>query len=55
MTDLDNLPEPEVLVTEIIEEIEAGLESFKVLLKNLSLEYSQISIWDLGEDFRFPR
>ena len=29
LTDLDNLPEPDALAEEIIEELEAGLESFR--------------------------
>lgn len=29
VADLDNLPDPDVLANEIIENIEAGLESFK--------------------------
>jgi len=29
LTDLDNLPEPDVLAQEIIENLEAGIESFK--------------------------
>lgn len=32
LTDLDNLPEPEVLATEIIENLEAGLNSFREIL-----------------------
>ena len=32
LTDLDNLPEPEVLATEIIENMEAGLNSFREVL-----------------------
>jgi type I restriction enzyme M protein len=29
LTDLDNLPDPDVLAEEIIENLEAGIESFK--------------------------
>ncbi|MCF7808021.1 MAG: type I restriction-modification system subunit M [Candidatus Marinimicrobia bacterium] len=36
LTDLDNLPEPDVLAEEIIENIEAGLESFRAVLANLN-------------------
>jgi len=32
LTDLDNLPEPDVLATEIIENLEAGLNSFRQVL-----------------------
>ena len=36
LTDLDNLPEPDVLAEEIIENIEAGLNSFKDVLNSLN-------------------
>ncbi len=35
LTDLDNLPEPEILAAEIIENLEAGLNSFRVVLSVL--------------------
>ena len=35
LTDLDNLPEPDELAEEIIENLEAGLESFRKLLTGL--------------------
>lgn len=35
LTDLDNLPDPDVLAVEIIENIEAGLESFKGIIEKL--------------------
>lgn len=35
LTDLDNLPDPEVLAGEIIENMEAGLESFRSVLETL--------------------
>ena len=35
LTDLDNLPEPDILAEEIIENIEAGLNSFKDVLSSL--------------------
>lgn len=35
LADLDNLPDPDVLASEIIENIEAGLESFRVIQKEL--------------------
>src|ERR1700687_4442140 len=35
LTDLDNLPEPEILAAEIIENVEAGLTSFRAVLKSL--------------------
>jgi type I restriction enzyme M protein len=35
LTDLDNLSDPEVLATEIVENLEAGLESFREVLNGL--------------------
>ncbi len=35
LTDLDNLPEPDILAEEIIENIEAGLNSFREVLAGL--------------------
>ncbi len=35
LTDLDNLPEPDVLADEIIENLEAGLSSFREVLTRL--------------------
>ena len=35
LTDLDNLPEPHVLAEEIIENLEAGLNSFREVLAGL--------------------
>ena len=32
LADLDNLPDPDILANEIIENIEAGLESFRKIL-----------------------
>ena len=36
LTDLDNLPEPDVLAEEIIENLEAGLNSFRAVLRSLN-------------------
>jgi type I restriction enzyme M protein len=36
LADLDNLPDPDILATEIIENIEAGLESFKEIVEVLN-------------------
>lgn len=36
LADLDNLPDPDVLATEIVENLEAGLESFKAVVAELS-------------------
>ncbi|MDT8427950.1 MAG: hypothetical protein RQ757_04205 [Pseudomonadales bacterium] len=36
LTDLDNLPEPDELAEEIIENLEAGLESFRAVLAGLN-------------------
>jgi type I restriction enzyme M protein len=35
LTDLDNLPEPDTLAEEIIENLEAGLASFRTVLMGL--------------------
>ena len=36
LTDLDNLPDPDILAAEIIENLEAGLESFRKILDTLN-------------------
>ena len=36
LADLDNLPDPDILASEIIENIEAGLESFKEILETIN-------------------
>lgn len=36
LADLDNLPDPDVLAAEIIENLEAGLESFKAIFQSLN-------------------
>ena len=36
LTDLDNLPEPEIIAAEIVENLEAALESFKTVQEALS-------------------
>jgi type I restriction enzyme M protein len=36
LTDLDNLPEPDELAEEIIENLEAGLNSFREVLAGLN-------------------
>jgi type I restriction enzyme M protein len=36
LADLDNLPDPEVLALDIVENIEAGLESFKTIIESLN-------------------
>jgi len=36
LTDMDNLPDPEFLAADIIENLEAGLESFKTILVALN-------------------
>jgi type I restriction enzyme M protein len=38
LTDLDNLPDPDVLANEIIENIEAGLNSFKEIMETINGE-----------------
>ena len=36
LTDLDNLPDPDVLATEIVENLAAGLENFKAISATLN-------------------
>jgi type I restriction enzyme M protein len=36
LADLDNLPDPDVLAEEIIENLEAGVESFKQVMQSLN-------------------
>ena len=36
LTDLDNLPDPDILAAEIIENIEAGLNSFKEIMETIN-------------------
>jgi type I restriction enzyme M protein len=36
LADLDNLPDPDILAEEIIENIEAGLNSFREIMETLS-------------------
>lgn len=38
LADLDNLPDPEVLAEDIIENLEAGLESFRGIIASLSMK-----------------
>lgn len=38
LADLDNLPDPDILASEIIENIEAGLESFKAIMATINGE-----------------
>ena len=39
LTDLDNLPDPDILAAEIVENIEAGLDSFREIVNGLNDEY----------------
>jgi len=39
LADLDNLPDPDVLAAEIIENLEAGLESFREILTKLNTKF----------------
>ena len=36
LADLDNLPDPDELALEIVENLEAGLESFKAIIASLN-------------------
>ncbi len=38
LTDLDNLPDPDILANEIIENIEAGLNSFREIMETINGE-----------------
>jgi len=38
LADLDNLPDPDILATEIVENLEAGLESFRAIIEALNKE-----------------
>lgn len=38
LADLDNLPDPAILANEIIENIEAGLESFREIMETINDE-----------------
>lgn len=37
LTDLDNLPDPDVLANDIIENLESGIESFREIMLSISL------------------
>ena len=36
LTDLDNLPDPDILANEIIENIESGLNAFKEIMETIN-------------------
>jgi len=36
LTDMDNLPDPDILASEIIENIESGLNSFKEIMETIN-------------------
>jgi len=38
LTDLDNLPDPDILATEIIENIESGLNAFREIMETINGE-----------------
>ena len=38
LADLDNLPDPDVLALDIVENLEAGLDSFRAIITSLSLK-----------------
>ncbi len=38
LTDLDNLPDPDILANEIIENIESGLNSFREIIETMNSE-----------------
>ena len=38
LADLDNLPDPDVLALDIVENLVAGLESFRAIIQSLNLK-----------------
>ena len=44
LADLDNLPDPDILANEIIENIEAGLASFREIMENINDLHQNIKI-----------
>ncbi len=38
LADLDNLPDPDVLALDIVENLEAGLESFRAIIASLNVK-----------------
>jgi type I restriction enzyme M protein len=38
LADLDNLPDPDILAIEIVENLEAGLENFRAIIRELKKE-----------------
>ena len=38
LTDLDNLPDPDILANEIIENIESGLNAFREIMETINGE-----------------
>ncbi len=38
LADLDNLPDPDVLAEEVIENLEAGVESFKQIMESINAQ-----------------
>ena len=38
LADLDNLPDPDVLALDIVENLEAGLESFRAIIASFNLK-----------------
>lgn len=41
LADLDNLPDPDILANEIVENLEAGLDSFRKIIESLNLKGSE--------------
>ena len=56
LTDLDNLPEPDELVEEIIENLEAGLNSFRQVLSELQRpQLHRVSPTEPVDEYLFER
>ena len=50
LTDLDNLPEPDELAEDIIENLESGLESFRAVLQKLTAKHAEIQEESASEE-----
>lgn len=42
LTDLDNLPDPDILANEIIENIESGLSSFREIMESINTDLGSL-------------
>lgn len=51
LADLENLPDPDIIANEIIENIEAGLESFREIVEGLNNKQNDKSLIFLSKQF----